>query len=517
MKISQLLVTAVVGKPAEEGIAPRFSVSRTTEQCGGSFIGETVVDIRSPGFPGNYADNLNCVWVVQHDCANSFTITPRSFKIEHEAYCDYDSLTIKSVGAPGSDEFCGDKDFVYNSDSSSCSGSSSSWCSSGFSSELDESFNALIEPITKLGNELNIVFKTDNGVNKPGFDIQITANLDNSCSADSSADNSAGSSADSSADSSANNSADDSPDDSADDTVQTASCFDGNNGGCSHHCSASVCSCPPCWTLGADGKQCEFEAGKAQVTCSGAGAEITIDKCALVGIDQSSIHLTDTTCSATEENADSWKIVTGFSDCGTQLGFSEDKFTLQNTLNLGYAVVGGRVVSRKYEIDFSCSYNNIATASSTIQASNVLFGDITFDINQDQPAELSFEFGLSFYVSDAYTTQADLTNGAFQPGNPLFARIAPTSALADSLEFSVGKCTVEDKLISESLVILDSCPVDGTNFAFQATQSDTTAVEFSFEGFVFPTSADDTTIDISCEVNVCPNNSPECLKLCFEG
>ncbi|CBY12472.1 unnamed protein product [Oikopleura dioica] len=358
MKISPLLVTAVVGKPSEEGIAPRFSVSRTTEQCGGFFNGETVVDIRSPGFPGNYADNLNCVWVVQHDCAKSFTITPRSFKIEHDPWCENDSLTIQSSGDPGSIEFCGDKDFVYVSSSSSSS------------SVFDKSFNALIEPLTYLGNGLNIVFKTDHNLNYPGFDIQITANLDNSCSADSSADNSAGSSA--------NNSADDSPDDSADDTVQTASCFDGNNGGCSHHCSASVCSCPPCWTLGADGKQCEFEAGKAQVTCSGAGAEITIDKCALVGIDQSSIHLTDTTCSATEENADSWKIVTGFSDCGTQLGISEDKFTLQNTLNLGYAVVGGRVVSRKYEIDFSCSYNNIATASSTIEASNVPFGDITF-------------------------------------------------------------------------------------------------------------------------------------------
>ncbi|CBY43518.1 unnamed protein product [Oikopleura dioica] len=38
MKISPLLVTAVVGKPSEEGIAPRFSASRTIEQCGGSFI-----------------------------------------------------------------------------------------------------------------------------------------------------------------------------------------------------------------------------------------------------------------------------------------------------------------------------------------------------------------------------------------------------------------------------------------------------------------------------------------------
>jgi len=88
--------------------------------------------------------------------------------------------------------------------------------------------------------------------------------------------------------------------------------------------------------------------------------------------------------------------------------------------------------------------------------------------------------------------------------------------LADSLEFSVGKCTVQDKNIAQSLDILDTCPIDGTNFAFIDTQSDTTAVEFTFDGFVFPTSADDTTIDVSCAVNVCPANSLECLKLCDE-
>ncbi|CBY13692.1 unnamed protein product [Oikopleura dioica] len=137
-----------------------------------------------------------------------------------------------------------------------------------------------------------------------------------------------------------------------------------------------------------------------------------------------------------------------------------------------------------------------------IRASNVLFEDITFDLNDAQPAELAFEFGLNFYESADFTSQADLTNGAFQPGTSLFGRIAPKSALAAALEFSVGKCTVEDTSISQSLDILDQCPVDGTAFQFRDLQSDQSAVQFSFEGFVFPTSADDTTIDVTCAVNI---------------
>jgi len=299
-------------------------------------------------------------------------------------------------------------------------------------------------------------------------------------------------------------------------SVASATCYDGNNGGCSHTCKASVCSCPPCWTLSEDGKKCEFEAGKAQLTCSKTGAEIVIDKCALTGIDASSIHLKDTACSATEVDADTLKIATGFSDCESELGFSADKLTLSNTLTIGLSIVTGRVISRKYEIDFSCNYNNFADASTMIRASNVLFEDITFDLNDAQPAELAFEFGLNFYESADFTSQADLTNGAFQPGTSLFGRIAPKSALAAALEFSVGKCTVEDTSISQSLDILDQCPVDGTAFQFRDLQSDQSAVQFSFEGFVFPTSADDTTIDVTCAVNICPANSLECLKLCDE-
>jgi len=191
------------------------------------------------------------------------------------------------------------------------------------------------------------------------------------------------------------------------------------------------------------------------------------------------------------------------SNCGSEFGFSEDKLTLSNTLSIGYSIVGGRVVGRKYEVDVSCNNKNIGPPSSLIRASNAVFGDISFDLNDAQPVELSFEFGLNFYESAEYTSQADLTNGAFQPGTSLYGKISPTSDFADSLEFSVGKCTVEDTNIAQSLDILDTCPVAGTKFEFRDNQSDMSAVKFSFEGFVFPTSADDTTIDITCAVNIC--------------
>jgi len=75
--------------------------------------------------------------------------------------------------------------------------------------------------------------------------------------------------------------------------------------------------------------------------------------------------------------------------------------------------------------------------------------------------------------------------------------------LSDLLEFSVGKCTVEDKTIAQSLDILDTCPVEHTNFEFKDSQSDQSAVKFSFETFVFPDSAVDTAIDVTCTINIC--------------
>ncbi|CBY18417.1 unnamed protein product [Oikopleura dioica] len=246
-----------------------------------------------------------------------------------------------------------------------------------------------------------------------------------------------------------------------------------------------------------------FEAGKALVKCSTTGVEVIIDKCAVPGVDPATIHLKDSTCSAVEYTKDSWMVVAGFSDCGMELGFSDEKVTLENTLMLGKAIIDGRVVSRKYEIDFSCNYANVAKASSAVKASKYVYSCITFDVNDSQPFEMSFIFGLDFYKSVKFTDPINSADN-FELGSSLFGQVASTTALPDSLKFSVSKCTVQDKNIDQSVDVLDTCPVEGINFEFMESQSvDRTAVKFSFDSFAFPTSAADTVIDVSCEVNIC--------------
>ena len=240
------------------------------------------------------------------------------------------------------------------------------------------------------------------------------------------------------------------------------------------------------------------------MTCSATGAEINIDKCALPGVDASAINFIDTTCAAVEdsENTDFWKISTGFSDCGSTFAFADEKLTLSNTLMIGKPTVGGRVVGRQYNIDFACNYNNIATASSTIKAVNTLFSEVVFDIDSTQPTDLSFAFDLVFYESGAFLAAADLSDGAVQPGSPLFGEVAPQAALPGTFEFSVTKCTVEDLAIIQSLDILDVCPAQATGFGFESAQSGTTSVRFTFGSFTFPTSADNASLDVNCEVNI---------------
>ena len=248
-----------------------------------------------------------------------------------------------------------------------------------------------------------------------------------------------------------------------------ASCFDGNNGGCSHICAGSVCSCPPCWTLNVDGKTCSISAGKAFVTCKNDGVEVVIDKCVASDVEQNMIHLRSSTCGAIEESDSKWKILAGFSDCGTEVSFVDNKLAVENQLMIGSAIIDGFRLKNKHEIGFTCKYNNVATVSKSF---NAAAESVVFDINDEAPAELSFGFILQPYESDDYISVADMSTGSALIGSSLYLRVSPENELPESLEFSLHKCSVEDEEIDTKITILDSCPLfPGLNFRFKNEQS----------------------------------------------
>merc|ERR1712127_1176015 len=297
-------------------------------------------------------------------------------------------------------------------------------------------------------------------------------------------------------------------------SIVDASCYDGNNGGCSHICAGSVCSCPPCWTLNEDGLSCAIESGRATVTCRNDGIDVVIDKCVAADVEQSVIHLKSSECGATEESDSEWKVSTGFSDCATEIQFVEEKLAISNTLMIGGAFAGGLRLSNDHEIGFTCRYSNVATASKSFNAATET---VVFDINEEAPTDLSFGFNLVPFESDQFATEVDLATQSVQIGSLIHMRAAPATELPEALEFSVHKCSVEDTATEAEVTILDSCPLfPGLNFHFKNQQSDQNAVDFSFASFQFQASDENAVIELKCEINICPIDSAECLQPCSE-
>lgn len=200
------------------------------------------------------------------------------------------------------------------------------------------------------------------------------------------------------------------------------------------------------------------------------GAKVVVDKCVFQGFGQDEIHLKEETCGALEQDENNWMLTTGFSECGSEIGFSGDKLTFANALLVGHKAVGGIRRHRKYDMGFVCNYDSVITVSKSFNINDVQMTS-SFDINDIQQESLSFGFSLDFFESNDFSTQADLTAGAVQPGSTIFAGIEPVSSLPDEWEFSVTKCTVSDPAIGQSFDVLDTCPVEGTDFVFQSGQS----------------------------------------------
>uniref|UniRef100_A0A8C5UZ61 Cubilin n=1 Tax=Microcebus murinus TaxID=30608 RepID=A0A8C5UZ61_MICMU len=110
--------------------------------CGGELTGATGV-FSSPGYPGRYPPNKECIWYIKTAPGSSIQLTIHDFDVEYHARCNFDVLEI--YGGP---------DFHSPRIAQLCAQRSSSE-------------NPM--QVSSTGNELAIRFKTDSSVNGRGF------------------------------------------------------------------------------------------------------------------------------------------------------------------------------------------------------------------------------------------------------------------------------------------------------------------------------------------------------------
>ncbi len=90
----KFLSTFVFSNSATHAICPT-AFSHPSGQCGGSFTANSTAEtITSPGFPGQYAANLRCRWVIEAPEGKTVGIQIRQMGISESVDCETDYLQI---------------------------------------------------------------------------------------------------------------------------------------------------------------------------------------------------------------------------------------------------------------------------------------------------------------------------------------------------------------------------------------------------------------------------------------
>lgn len=66
--------------------------------CGGVLQGTDYGTIRSPGYPGTYPINRDCIWTVAVSLGNTIQFTFGHLALEHHDNCSYDYLDVSLSG-----------------------------------------------------------------------------------------------------------------------------------------------------------------------------------------------------------------------------------------------------------------------------------------------------------------------------------------------------------------------------------------------------------------------------------
>ncbi|XP_040824205.1 cubilin [Ochotona curzoniae] len=120
-----------------------FQMQWFIQGCGGELSGATG-SFSSPGYPGNYPANKECIWYLSTTPGSSIQLTIHDFDVEFHPSCNYDTLEI--YGGP---------DFYAPRITQLCVQRSS----------------VIPMHVSSTGNELAIRFRTDSSINGRGFNV----------------------------------------------------------------------------------------------------------------------------------------------------------------------------------------------------------------------------------------------------------------------------------------------------------------------------------------------------------
>ncbi|VVC39264.1 EGF-like, conserved site,EGF-like calcium-binding domain,CUB domain,EGF domain,EGF-like calcium- [Cinara cedri] len=126
---------------ALDGFMLTYSSLKNAQMCGGNFFTSEGF-IQSPGFPDNYPNMKNCIWVINVPVTNQIELNITEFELEKSADCRFDFLEIRNGGystSPLIGKYCGTN---------------------------------ILPIISSIGNSLFIKFVSDNSKSQKGFFMQ---------------------------------------------------------------------------------------------------------------------------------------------------------------------------------------------------------------------------------------------------------------------------------------------------------------------------------------------------------
>ena len=201
-----------------------------------------------------------------------------------------------------------------------------------------------------------------------------------------------------------------------------------DNGGCSHHCFINECRCPSCWELGLDGRTCQPEKDRIQLSCAADHMAIAVDEC-LYNYDTMTLGLNDESCVA-EKDGSMYKINANLDKCGNTVQTVDDELIFRLVFNYSVSLLpvifryllvqymtgfiktiksnkltvlnrvssNGLVFAADFNLPFHCSFPTIVedlTSSTSVHNAE--------QVADGLDGQGQFEFNLKYYTDASFT------------------------------------------------------------------------------------------------------------------